>query len=219
MLLDIVSDTICPWCFIGKRRLERALAQRPGIAVQVGWRPFELNPDMPMGGLDRAQYLQLKFGGAERAQRIYATIAAAGAEEGINFRFERIGRAPNTLASHRLIRWATGQNKQDLVVEALFSRYFIEGDDIGDHAVLAEIAADAGMDAQLSRDLLDRGDDLDVVKAEEQVARRMGINGVPCFIIDRKYAVSGAQDPAVLLQVFDLAVREAAGAEPAPAGD
>jgi predicted DsbA family dithiol-disulfide isomerase len=219
MLIDIVSDTICPWCFIGKRRLERALAQRPGLEVQIGWRPFELNPDMPIAGMERAQYLQLKFGGAERANRIYTTIAAAGAEEGIGFRFERIKRAPNTVASHRLIRWATGQNKQDAAVEALFTRYFIEGDDIGDHTVLAEVAAAIGMDPALTHELLDRGDDADVVKAEEQVARRMGINGVPCFIVDRKYAVSGAQDPAVLLQVFDLAVREAAGAEPAPAAE
>src|SRR5262245_40270332 len=103
MLIDIVSDTICPWCFIGKRRLERALAERPQLEVQIGWRPFELNPDMPSAGLDRAQYLQLKFGGAERANRIYTTVAAAGADEGIDFRFERIRRAPNTLSSHRLI--------------------------------------------------------------------------------------------------------------------
>jgi len=221
MLIDIVSDTICPWCFIGKRRLERALAERPHLEVQIGWRPFELNPDMPPAGLERAQYLQLKFGGPERAQRIYASIAAAGADEGIPFAFDKIRRAPNTIASHRLIRWAAGQNVQHTVVERLFSRYFIDGDDIGEHGVLAEVAAECGMDPVLTRTLLDRGDDLDVVKAEEQVARRMGINGVPCFIIDRKYAVSGAQDPAVLLQVFDLAAREAAGAlaEAVPAAD
>jgi predicted DsbA family dithiol-disulfide isomerase len=221
MLIDIVSDTVCPWCFIGKRRLERALAQRPGLEVQIGWRPFELNPDMPPAGLDRAQYLQLKFGGVERAGRIYATIANAGAEEGIDFRFDRIRRTPNTIASHRLIRWAAGQNRQDAVVERLFTTYFVQGEDIGDHEVLTAVARDAGMDPELTRDLLTRGDDVEVVKAEEQVARRMGINGVPCFIVDRKYAISGAQDPAVLLQVFDLAVREAAAgveAEPAPAG-
>lgn len=220
MLIDIVSDTVCPWCFIGKRRLERALAQRPGLDVQIGWRPFELNPDMPPAGLDRAQYLQLKFGGVERAGRIYATIANAGAEEGIDFRFDRIKRTPNTIASHRLIRWAAGQNRQDAVVERLFTTYFVEGEDIGDHEVLGAIAREAGMDPELTRELLVRGDDIEVVKAEEQVARRMGINGVPCFIVDRKYAISGAQDSAVLLQVFDLAEREAAaGVEPAAAGN
>ena len=225
MLIDIVSDTICPWCFIGKRRLERALAERPELDVKIGWRPFELNPDMPSGGLDRAQYLQLKFGGPERANRIYTTVAAAGADEGIEFRFDRIRRTPNTLSSHRVIRWATGLGLQDAVVERLFGTYFVEGRDIGDHQVLAEVAGSCGMDSALVRDLLDRGDDVEIVRAEEGVARRMGINGVPCFIIDRKYAVSGAQDPAVLLQVFDLAVREAAAggeaaaAEVAPAAD
>jgi len=220
MLIDIVSDTVCPWCFIGKRRLERALAERPQLEVQIGWRPFELNPDMPPAGLDRGQYLQLKFGGPERAARIYNSIAATGADEGIPFAFDRIRRTPNTLSSHRLIRWATGLGVQNAVVERLFSGYFIDGVDVGDHGVLAGIAADCGMDPVLTRELLDRGDDLDIVKAEEQVARRMGINGVPCFIIDRKYAVSGAQDPAVLLQVFDLAAREATAAvEVAPAAD
>lgn len=220
MLIDIVSDTICPWCFIGKRRLERALAERPQLDVQIGWRPFELNPDMPPAGLDRSQYLQLKFGGPERAARIYSSIATTGADEGIAFAFDRIRRTPNTLSSHRLIRWATGQGVQNAVVERLFNRYFVDGVDIGDHGILAEVAAECGMNPVLTRELLDRGDDLDIVKAEEQVARRMGINGVPCFIIDRKYAVSGAQDPAVLLQVFDLAAREAmAAVEVAPAAD
>ncbi len=212
MLIDIVSDTVCPWCFIGKRRLERALAQRPGLAVEIGWRPFQLNPDMPEQGMDRQEYLALKFGGEERASRIYQTVRDAGAGEGIDFRFDLIRRTPNTLASHRLIRWAGSAGVQHDVVEQLFRRYFVEGADIGDPSVLVAVAEAAGMDAALVERLFAEGADAELVRAEDQVARDLGIQGVPCFIVDRKYAVSGAQDPEILLQVFDLAAQEAEAA-------
>ena len=207
--LDIVSDTVCPWCYIGKRRLERALAERPGLDIRVGWRPFQLNPDSPRSGMARPQYLSLKFGGPERAQRIYAAVSMAGQQEGLGFRFDAIPRQPNTLDSHRLIRWSEDAGVQDRLVEILFRRYFIDGHDIGDAAVLGDAAAEAGMDGQAVRARLADGEDLELVKQEEAVARRLGINGVPTFIVNRRYAVSGAQEPSVLLHVFDLALKEA----------
>ncbi|HYM32711.1 MAG TPA: DsbA family oxidoreductase [Candidatus Cybelea sp.] len=213
MRIDIVSDTICPWCFIGKRRLERALELRPDISFEIGWRPFQLNPDMPEEGMDRDEYVARKFGSSDRAHKIYDAIRGAGAEEGIAFDFRRIGRTPNTVASHRLIRWAGSAGVQHKVVELIFDRYFVRGDDIGNPAVLTDIAREAGMDADLVAELLARDADVDQVRAEDQVARDLGIAGVPCFIVDRKYAISGAQDPAVFLQVFDLALRGDAPAQ------
>lgn len=209
MLIDIVSDTICPWCFIGKRRLERALADRPELEVQIGWRPFQLNPDMPVEGMDRQSYLAAKFGGEARAKRAYAPVIEAAGREGLGIDFDRIRRTPNTLASHRLIRWAAAAGRQHHAVEALFRRYFVQGDDIGDHCVLIEVAAEAGMDADLVAQLLAEGRDIDLVKSEDRMAREMGIRGVPCFVFDRRYALSGAQDPEVILNVIDLAAREA----------
>lgn len=209
MLIDIVSDTICPWCFIGKRRLERALAERPDLDVQIGWRPFQLNPDMPPEGMDRQAYLAAKFGGETRAKRTYAPVLAAAEGEGIAIDYDRIRKTPNTLASHLLIRWAAAYDAQYQVVEQLFRRYFLEGQDISDHTVLTQVARDAGMDADLVAVWLAEGRDIDIIRNEDKVAREMGIRGVPCFIFDRRYALSGAQDPEVILQVLDLAVKEA----------
>lgn len=209
MLIDIVSDTVCPWCFIGKRKLEAALKTRPDIhGLKIGWRPFQLNPEMPRAGMNREIYLASKFGGAERASRIYEHIRAAGEPLGIDFRFDRIRRTPSTLDSHRLIRWAGTANVQNEVVEKLFVAYFVNGEDIGDHDVLARISGECGMDAGLVADLLAQDADLDLIRKEDSLARSMGINGVPCFIIDRQYAVSGAQDVPVFHKVFDLALNE-----------
>lgn len=208
MLIDIVSDTICPWCFIGKRKLEAAMQNRPDVQPEIGWRPFQLNPEMPRAGMSRDAYLAAKFGGADRAARIYETIRAAGAELGIPFRFDLIKRTPSTLDSHRLIRWATQEGLQDRVVEALFVAYFTQGADIGDADVLTRIAVENGMDPRVAGDRLRNDTDLDLVRQEDAMARSMGINGVPCFIIDRKYAVSGAQDVPVFHKVFDLALNE-----------
>ncbi len=210
MQIDIVSDTVCPWCFIGKRKLEKALAARPDLEVEIGWRPFQLNPDMPPGGYDRVEYLDAKFGGPEKAQKIYQRVTDVGAEAGIPFNFAGIKRTPNTLMSHCLLRWAATAGVQHEVAELMFQRYFIRGEDIGDAAVLVDVAREAGMDHELVAKLLAEGRDMDLVREEDRVAREMGIQGVPCFIIDRKYAVSGAQDVAVFHQVFDTVAREAA---------
>ena len=203
MHIDIVSDVICPWCFIGKRRLEKALSLRPDVTVDVTWRPFQLNPDMPPEGMERQAYIAAKFGGGQ-ADRIYANVAAVGASIGIPFAFDRIRRTPNTRDAHRLIRWAAAQTRADVVVEGLFRAYFIEGRDIGDRATLAEAAGAAGLAAIEARRWLDGAADIEPVLAEDRGARRLGINAVPCFIFDRHYAVSGAQEPEFFLPIFDL---------------
>jgi len=213
--IDVVSDPVCPWCFIGKRRLEQAMAQRPSEDFEIGWRPFQLNPDMPASGMPRDRYLSLKFGGTERAKRIYDTVTQAGADEGIDFNFDIIREQPNTFDSHRLIRWAASAGVQNRIVEALFTRYFFDGANIGDRRVLIDIGADCGMDDELLRELYARDADRELVISEEAVARRMGIAGVPCFIVEERYAVSGAQDPSVLTQVFDLVARDREKTEPA----
>lgn len=204
MRIDIISDVICPWCFIGKRRLERALAQRPELAAEITWRPFQLNPDMPEEGMDRRAYLAAKFGGDAHADRIYANVREAGATVDIPFAFDRIRRTPNTRDAHRLIRHAAAQGRADAVVEALFRAYFIDGRDIGDHSTLAEIAGEAGLDARGAGQWLDSPAERETVIAEDRGARRLGINAVPCFIFERQYAVSGAQEPEFFLPVFDL---------------
>lgn len=210
--IDIISDAVCPWCFIGKRRLEKALAERPDVQVEINWRPFQLNPDMPAGGMERADYIATKFGSPERAKQIYANITAAGAEEGLDFAYDRVRRTPNTLDAHRLIRWAEGAGVQDKVVELLFKRYFEQGGDIGDHETLVAVAAEAGMDGAVVGELLASDADLEAVKAEDAYARKLGIQGVPCFIIDRRYAVSGAQEPEAFIEIFKRVQAEAAAA-------
>lgn len=208
MRIEIVSDVICPWCFIGKRRLEKALARRPDIMFEIGWRPFQLNPDMPKEGADRRAYLEAKFGGPARAKEIYARLAAEGAKEAIPFDFERIKRTPNTLAAHSLLRWALSAGVQNELKERLFRLYFLEGLDIGDHQVLADAAAAEGMDGALVKSLLDEGRDADLIQSEDRMARELGVTGVPFFIFERRYGVPGAQDPEVLLQVIDKVTQE-----------
>lgn len=221
--IDIVSDTVCPWCWVGKRRLERALAAKPdNLRVLIGWRPFQLNPDMPEDGMDRKQYLELKFGGKERAQQIYSQIREAGDGEGLPFDFEQMGTQPNTVDSHRLIDRAGRDGLQDAVVEALFQANFVDGRDIGDTDTLVEIAAAAGMDAEETRAYLESDEDRDRIQAEDKMAREMGVQGVPCFIMNRKYAISGAQDPEVFLQAWQQMAQEMAQnpeGEPAPAAE
>jgi predicted DsbA family dithiol-disulfide isomerase len=215
--IDIVSDVICPWCFIGKRRLERALAAAPSdIAVQVGWRPYQLNPDMPAEGMDRRRYLAEKFGGEARAERVYQNVVDAGAGEGIAFDFKAIQRTPNTIDAHRLIDRAGRDGRQDALVERLFRGYFLEGRDLSDREGLVAMAAEAGLPEEETRHFLSGHDGVERVASEDAMARRMGIQGVPCFIFNRKYAVSGAQDPAVFAEVFE-ALRREAEASPEPA--
>jgi predicted DsbA family dithiol-disulfide isomerase len=204
MRVDIVSDVICPWCYIGKRRLERALALRPEVSIDTSWRPFQLNPDMPSEGIDRRAYLAAKFGGSAHAERIYANVTEVGASVGIPFAFDRIRRTPNTRDAHRLIRHAMTQGRADAVVEGLFESYFTAGRDIGDRETLAEIAGEAGLDARETSAWLASSAELEQVLAEDRSARRLGINAVPCFIFEGQYAVSGAQEPEFFLPVFDL---------------
>jgi predicted DsbA family dithiol-disulfide isomerase len=205
MQIDIVSDVICPWCFIGKRRLERALALRPDLTATLSWRAFQLNPDMPSDGIPRELYLSAKFGGSRAAGRLYATVCAAGRGEGIDFAFERIRRTPNTLRAHRLIRYAASEGCADQVVEALFRAYFLEGLDIGGIETLAAIAARGGLDQAASLGYLIGDAGANEVRAEEHRARRLGIHAVPCFVLDRGYAISGAQEPEMFLPLFDIA--------------
>jgi predicted DsbA family dithiol-disulfide isomerase len=214
MRLEVVSDTVCPWCLIGKRRLEKALARRQDLDLEVVWRPFELNPDTPALGFPREAYLEAKFGGSARAEQIYAAIRAAGESEEIAFDFERISHVPNTVDSHRLIDWAGAEGKQDAVVERLFSAYFIEGRDVGDHEVLAQAATAAGMDGARCAARLATDEDRERICAESAEARSLGVQGVPFFIFDRKYAISGAQTPDVFLRAFDTVEKESAEAAP-----
>jgi len=213
MHIDIVSDVICPWCFIGKRRLERALKMRPEVGVSIGWRAFQLNPDMPREGMPRQEYLAAKFGGAGQARRIYTAVEQAGAGEGIDFAFDCIRRTPNTINAHRLIRFASGEGRGGDMVEALFRAYFLDGRDIGAVSELAAIAAEAGFDDAAAAAWLasDRG--REAVIAEDRAARRAGIEGVPCFVVDGGYALSGAQEPEFFLPLFDIAQNRATAAE------
>jgi predicted DsbA family dithiol-disulfide isomerase len=213
MRIDIYSDTICPWCLIGKRRLERALKQRPQPGLELVWRAFQLNPNMPAGGMDRRRYLELKFGGPERAQQAYEPVMNAGAAEGIDFAFDRILRTPNTALSHRFIRMAQAESHGQAAVDAVFSAYFFEGRDIGRQETLLEIARDIGLDDESIGQRLENGEGLLEVLSEDARAREIGIQGVPTFIFDGKYVLSGAHPPEVLFQMFDLAQSGA----PAPA--
>ena len=210
MLIDIVSDAVCPWCYVGKRRLEAALATRPDLTVDIAWHAFQLNPDMPDGGMDRESYLASKFGSAARAASIYDDIEQAGAGEGIRFAFDSIRRTPNTINAHRLILLAGKHDVQGAVVERLFQRYFLEGGDIGDIEQLVAIAAEAGIDETVTQDYLDSDEGVEEVTNEDRQMRHIGVTGVPCFIIDKRYAVSGAQAPEVFQRIFDTVIAEAA---------
>jgi len=214
MQIDVISDTVCPWCYIGKRRLERAMKLRPQIQFDVRWRPFQLDPATPKEGVERRAYIERKFGSTDKVKPIHNALLEAGQAEGIAFAFDKIARTPNTINSHRLIRWAHSAGVQDGVVELLFKRYFIEGVDIGDLAVLAQIGADAGMDRELVEELLNSDADREKVEHEDTMARKIGINGVPTYLVGGKVLVTGAQDADHLLHVID---RVAAELEPAQA--
>jgi predicted DsbA family dithiol-disulfide isomerase len=206
--IDIVSDVVCPWCYIGKRRLEAALAQRDGHAqATVRWLAFQLNPDISAGGVDRRSYLERKFGGPDRAKQVYARVEAAGREVGIAFDFERIRRQPNTFDAHRLLAWAQDLDPlaADSLVERLFRAYFIEGIDIGDANALATLAGEAGFDSAAARAWLASDAGRAAVEAEEQRARDLGVTGVPFFVFNQRLAVSGAQPSEVLSDAIEQA--------------
>jgi predicted DsbA family dithiol-disulfide isomerase len=201
--IDVISDVVCPWCYIGHRRLAAALARLPvddpARGASIRWHPFQLNPDLPHAGVPRRTYLEDKFGGPERAAQIYARVAAAGAAVGIPFAFDRIAIQPNTRDAHRLIAWAQAQRDAGDLVERLFRAYFIDGRAIGDREVLAAIAGEAGFDSAASRRMLDADEGVDAIALMDQRAREIGVQGVPFFIFNQHVAVSGAQEPDVLL--------------------
>lgn len=199
--IDVVSDVMCPWCFIGKRRLEKALAiVDSSVKVEVDWKPFQLDATLPEEGKDRQQYLSEKFGGKASADEKYAQIRDAGKGENIPFDFEAIKVSPNTLNAHRVIAWAAeaGHHRQDRVVERLFEAYFIEGKNIGDKAVLAAAAGDAGMDPSAVATRLETDEGLTEARLAVDNAHQIGVTGVPCFIVEQKYGIPGAQDPQTL---------------------
>ena len=198
--LDILSDPICPWCYIGKAQLDAALAERPGHPFEIEWHPFQLNPDMPAGGMDRTAYLEAKFGGSTE---VYDRIAEAAKAAGVEMDLDAIGCTPNTLDAHRLIHWAGIEGRQAAVVSALFAAYFREGRDIGDREVLADIADGAGMDAGVVSKLLASDADADDIRARDAHSREMGVTGVPCFIVGQRHAVPGAQPPQLWVRVID----------------
>jgi predicted DsbA family dithiol-disulfide isomerase len=206
--IDVASDVVCPWCYIGKRRLEMALALRPDIPTDVRWQPYFLNPWVPREGISREEYLRTKFGSVERYAQISQRIAAAGEQEGIPLALDKISRQPNTLDCHRLLRWARTSADASAVKERLMQLYFVEGADLTDAEVLVQAAADCGMDAQTVRKLLASDADVEAVERQARTAQEAGIDGVPCFIFGGVLAVSGAQDPEYLAGALDRAAKE-----------
>ena len=203
--IDVVSDVVCPWCYLGRQRLEKAIDNvKDELAVAVTFRPYQLNPDMPPEGVDHKKHLAEKLGGADAVERAHEMLAGLGAEDGIRFDFPAVKISPNTLDAHRLLRWAMieGPQVQSSVALALFKAYFEEGRNVGDRAVLLDVAEKAGMDRAVVTALFSAGADVDAVKEEIGMARDMGVTGVPCFIIDNKYAVMGAQSVDVLTNAF-----------------
>lgn len=211
--IDVVSDVVCPWCFIGKRRLEKALALVPDLAVEVHWRPYQLAPELPAEGAPRQEYMLAKFGDAERIRQIHERLTAIGAEEGIPFDFEAIAVSPNTLNAHRLILWARAGGAQERVVEALFRAFFVEGRNLADTGVLIEIGAENGLERDLLAELFPSDSDVERVKRDYASAQRIGVTGVPFFIVAGRYGIAGAQAPETIAG----ALRQAAGERAAEA--
>ena len=208
LIIDIVSDIVCPWCYVGKKHLEAALAEMPEIDAVVRWHPFQLDPTIPPEGLDRKAYMRQKFGDDGRLEAAHQRLEVLGAQNGIGFQFGAITRSPNTLDAHRLIRWAGDAGLQDTMVQSLFQAYFEEGRDIGDRAVLALIAERAGLEADAILERLESDDDAENIRIEIAEAGRIGVTGVPFFILAQKLAVSGAQPADVLKDAIRQALAD-----------
>jgi predicted DsbA family dithiol-disulfide isomerase len=206
--IDVVSDVVCPWCYIGKRRLEQAIALKPDIPVAVRWHPYFLNPWVPREGMSRADYLTRKFGSVERYKGIAGRVAAAAAAEGLVYALDKIARQPNTLDSHRLILWAGNTGDAGRMKQRLMELYFAEGADLSDPEVLVGAAVDCGLDVDLVRRLLASDADVARVEQEANSAKEAGIDGVPCFVLGQVFAVSGAQAPEYLADAIERAARE-----------
>jgi len=211
--IDVVSDVVCPWCFIGKHRLEKAITLTPDIPVEVHWRPYFLNDWIPREGISREQYLTTKFGSVERYKSIAQRVGAAAAEEGLVYAADKMKRQPNTVDSHRLIRWAGGIGKAAEMKQRLMDLYFTEGADLTNRAVLVQAAADVGLDPEDVRAALDSDKDVAEVEGEAQSAKEAGIEGVPMFIFGGKFAVSGAQSPEYLAEAIARAAQAQQAAE------
>ncbi len=218
MLLDVYSDTVCPWCYIGKRRLDKVMATPAGEGVETHWRAYQLYPQIPAEGVDRDAYMKARFGEGARPSRIYEQIVREGESEGIEFRFDRIKRMPNTFDAHRLVSLAAEHGVQNAMMEALFRAYFCEGEDVGELEVLTHTAANVGLDTDDVHDYLagDRGSA--VVERELQWGRAAGISGVPCFILERELAMPGAQDSQTLGMFFERVKEKLASGEIERAG-
>jgi predicted DsbA family dithiol-disulfide isomerase len=201
--IDVVSDVVCPWCFIGKHRLEKALALRPDVAVEVHWRPYFLNDWIPREGISREEYLTTKFGSPERYKGIAKRVTAAAAEEGLTYASDKVKRQPNTLDCHRLIRWAEAKGNAGEMKQKLMDFYFTQGADLTDRDVLVRAAAAVGLDADTVREALASDQDVAQIEQEALSAKEAGIEGVPCFIFGGKFAVSGAQSPEYLAEAID----------------
>jgi len=206
MHIDIFSDPVCPWCFIGARRLRRALDARPDLRPTVRWRPFQLNPAMPAQGMERQAYLASRFGSLAEAERLYGNMGHIGMVEGIEFRFDKITLTPNTVDAHRLIRYAEAFGLDDAMADAIFVAYFLDGRNIGDTGVLLDLADEAGLERGPAHAFLISGDGAESVRGEDMRARQLGIEGIPCFIVDKRFVISGAQEPEAFYSLFDLAV-------------
>lgn len=200
--LDIISDPICPWCYIGKTHLDKALADHPDHPFRIEWHPFQLNPDMPAEGMDRRAYLEGKFGGKEGAVRAYAPVVEHAEAAGLKIDFEGMKRTPNTIDAHRLIHWAGIEGRQTAAVSALFEAYFVQSRDIGDHEVLADIADSIEMDAAIVAKLLQSDADIEDIRKRDAHSRSMGVNSVPTFIVAGQHAVPGAQPPELWARVI-----------------
>ncbi len=212
LTIDVISDVVCPWCFVGKRRLGRALAMLPEVNAVVRWLPFRLDPTIPPGGIARADYLSKKFGSVEAAAPMYEQLTELAPAEGISFHFDRITRSPNTVDAHRLIRWAQQDGDADDMVERLFVAYFSEGEDVGDAAVLTRIAGEAGMDAATVGARLIGDEDREATVAEVENAYRIGITGVPSLILQNRLVVVGAQAPEIIVEAIGQALEGEPGA-------
>ncbi|MEO0391819.1 MAG: DsbA family oxidoreductase [Pseudomonadota bacterium] len=207
MLIEVFADLVCPWCYIGKNRLAKALAERPNLTPTIRWLPFQLNPDMPLAGMERGAYLSLKFGSPERALQVTTMLEQTAERDGITLNLDRINRTPNTIDAHRVVRFAARGHEapvEDQMVNHLMDRYFIDGDDISDSAILIDAAEQCGLDGQAVKTLLEGDDERAPVRNSDLRARRLGIHAVPCFIIDQAYAIAGAHETETFGPLFDL---------------
>jgi predicted DsbA family dithiol-disulfide isomerase len=216
LTVDVVSDVACPWCYLGKRRLERTIELVPEIDVSVRWRPYRLDPTIPPEGMDRRDYIIRKFGSLEALDEPHQRLTELGRAEGVDYHFERITRSANTINAHRLVRWAAASGEEDAIVERLFAAYFSEGLDIGTIEVLAALAGDVGLDADTVAKRLAGDEDREAVAGEIEDAYRIGVTGVPCFIIEQKYAVMGAHPAESLARAITQAAGEKATAASQP---